>query len=93
MESHLAGAEKIAPRLFAHDYPDRCGKEPVKMRNRSTGMRDLSIASVDQPFHVAYGLFQTDHDRASDDAMADVQFAHLRDRSDWFDVAVRQAVS
>ena len=46
-----------------------------------------------QPLHVADGLFEADHDRAGDDAVADVQLAHVGDRGDRLDVAVGESVA
>jgi hypothetical protein len=33
-----------------------------------------------EPLHFSHGLFDTDHQRASDDAVADVQLVHPFDR-------------
>ena len=46
----------------------------------------------DQPLHIAHGLLQADHDRAGDDAVADVQLVHVLDRGDRFHVAIGEAV-
>ena len=52
------------------------------VRPRRPARSRLAAHYADQPFHLAHGLLEADHDRPGDDAVADVQLVHALDGGD-----------
>ena len=45
-----------------------------------------------QSLHFSHGAFHADHHRVTDETVADIEFVHSFDLSNWLDVAISQSV-